>query len=67
MRDFVAPSASPVSGGTSFGQEFTQEKEETEKSEEDNNPSSDVPKNPSPSEDGDEEVWDIPAFLRQKN
>ncbi len=69
LREFVAPPAAPqYTGGTSFGQSINQN--EAEDSSNNQNISNPTPNNmpgSAPAEEPDEEVWDIPAFLRQKN
>lgn len=80
LREFVAPPATQYSGGQSFGQSINQNQEETQASQDQNqnqnqqnvqgnqNQNQPLQSNSSnPSDEPDEEVWDIPAFLRQKN
>ncbi len=67
LREFVAPQ-------TFNNQNFNQQAQSQDQSSQDQNPDAPTP-NPVPGaqnqtpqqEDSDEEVWDIPAFLRQKN
>lgn len=69
MQEFVRPPQSQFApGSTTFGQKIGDTEDEEDDSEEKQNqqtPSSNMsgPKH----EETDEEVWDIPAFLRQKN
>lgn len=73
LREFVAPPTAQYSGS----QSTTQSQEEQHPSQDQNqnqnvsgnqNPNPPLQTNASnPAEENDEEVWDIPAFLRQKN
>jgi cell division protein FtsZ len=73
LREFVAPSsaASYAGGGSSFGQSINQQNEEDNSNNQNiSNQNNNMPNNmpgSTPQEEPDEEVWDIPAFLRQKN
>lgn len=70
LREFVAP-PQQYPGGSSFGQQAKQnqgEQSSNEQSDQNQNQNPPLQSNASnPQEDNDEEVWDIPAFLRQKN
>ena len=79
LREFVAPPAQQFRQGQSFGQNVEQPQEDQQPANQDQNqnqsqsqnvsgnqnPTPSVPNHPA--EENDEEVWDIPAFLRQKN
>lgn len=72
LREFVTPASasSYAGGGSSFGQSINQQNEEENTNNQNNSNSINTPNNmpgSSPHEEPDEEVWDIPAFLRQKN
>jgi len=66
MQEFVRPPAGQFAGNNTFGQEIKNEEEEKP---EENQNQQNPPMNMSgpKQEETDEEVWDIPAFLRQKN
>jgi cell division protein FtsZ len=66
LQEFVRPPQPQYPGSTSFGQNLNENKEEPEENKNDQNPPVNFT-NPSHTEEPDEEVWDIPAFLRQKN
>lgn len=68
LREFVSPpSASQYTGGTSFGQAINQNEEQDSSNNQNINPQAPNNMPGAPQEEADEEVWDIPAFLRQKN
>ncbi len=74
LREFVTPAsaASYAGGGNSFGQSINQQNDDDHSSNNQNisNQNINTPNNmpgSAPAEEPDEEVWDIPAFLRQKN
>jgi cell division protein FtsZ len=71
MRDFISPAAAPQQYNNSntniFGQNINNQ---TQQEPEQQSPQNQTPNNmpgSNPREENDEEVWDIPAFLRQKN
>ncbi len=73
LREFVTPAsaASYAGGGNSYGQSINQQSEEDNSNNQNiSNQNNNIPNNmpgASAHDEPDEEVWDIPAFLRQKN
>ena len=66
LREFVAPPQQQYSGGSSFGQQTNQNQEE-QQDQNNQTPNQTPGVQTQTTEENDEEVWDIPAFLRQKN
>jgi len=72
LREFVAPqsAASYAGGSSSFGQSINNQNDDDNSNNQNISNSNNTPNNmpgSAPHEEPDEEVWDIPAFLRQKN
>lgn len=64
LREFVAP---PQFGSSQNVQNQTQQEPSGDQNNQTPNPIPGVQAQQQPQEEADEEVWDIPAFLRQKN